>query len=490
MPIRTLRLTFVVAAVALLIGGVSAHRQSPVTTAVGVDPRFDRVVAAVEEKMTKLRVPGLALGVLADGQVRTRGFGITNVDHPLPVTDDTLFQIGSISKTFTGTAIMRLVERQQLSLDDPIRKYLPNFRVKDPEASARATVRDTLTHMGGWEGDLFDDPSSGDDALERIVERMATLEQTAKVGEMWGYNNAGFYLAGRVIEVVTGKPFERALRELVLDPLKIETAFFFPAEVMTRRFVVGHGAPNGVPAVIGPWPVPRAANAAGGISTDVASMLRYAAFHMGDGTADGAEVLSPTSLRQMRTTVAPKAGTDLTMGLTWHLSRVGSLSVVEHGGGTIGQISQLRLVPERQWALAIVTNSGRGAAINTHAMRTAMDAYFGVKHVTPAALPLEATALQEYVGTYRRQFADVSVTLDDDALRLQVMPKMPGLDGKIPPVPPPQRVGFLAKDRLVQLDGFNIGEPGGEFIRGADGRVAWLRTGRIHRKVESAPSTR
>src|SRR5688500_2549580 len=260
MTTPTVRLASIAAVFATLIGGLGAQRAAPAAV-TAADPRFNRVAAAVQEKMAELNVPGVALGILADGEVRTRGFGVTNVDHPLPVTDDTLFQIGSISKTFTGTAIMRLVERNQLRLDDPVRKYLPAFKVKDAEASARATVRDTLTHMGGWEGDFFDDPSSGDDALQRIVERMATLEQTAKVGEMWGYNNAGFYLAGRVIEVVTGKPFEKALRELVLDPIGIETAYFFPAEVMTRRFVAGHGAPKGVHAVIGPWPIPRAANA-------------------------------------------------------------------------------------------------------------------------------------------------------------------------------------------------------------------------------------
>ncbi|HUE85734.1 MAG TPA: serine hydrolase domain-containing protein [Vicinamibacterales bacterium] len=184
---RTVRLTFVAATITALFGGVSAQPQAPATYRAAADARFDRVVAAVQEKMAELGVPGVALGVLADGEVRTRGFGITNVDHSLPVTEDTLFQIGSISKTFTGTAIMRLVERNQLRLDDPVRKYLPGFRVKDAYASARATVRDTLTHMGGWEGDFFDDPSNGDDALERIVERMAALEQTAKLGEMWGY---------------------------------------------------------------------------------------------------------------------------------------------------------------------------------------------------------------------------------------------------------------------------------------------------------------
>ena len=132
------------------------------------------------------------------------------------------------------------------------------------------------------------------------------------------------------------------MRELVLDPIGIETAYYFPSDVMTRRFVVGHGMEKGAATVLTPWPVPRAANAAGGITTNVASMLRYAAFHMGDGTnRDGARVLSAASIVQMRSPVVPKAGTDLTMGLTWHLGRAGTLAVAEHGGGTIGQISTL-----------------------------------------------------------------------------------------------------------------------------------------------------
>jgi CubicO group peptidase (beta-lactamase class C family) len=483
---RRFRTVLLIPPVAALIAVTAA--QSP-DTPLAPDQRFDRVAAVVNEKMAELGVPGVALGILADGDVRTRAFGVTSMDHPLPVTDDTLFQIGSISKTFTGTAIMRLVERNQLRLDDPIRKYLPTFKVKDAEASRRATVRDTLTHMGGWEGDFFDDPSSGDDALQRIVERMATLEQTAKVGEMWGYNNAGFYAAGRIIEVVTGKPFERAMRDLVLDPLNIDSAYFFPADVMTRRFVVGHAAPKGKANVIGPWPVPRAANAAGGITTNVRSMLRYAAFHMGDGAAGTSQVLSLSSLQQMRSAVVAKAGTDQTMGLTWHLSRVGTLNVAEHGGGTIGQISQLRLVPERKWALAIVTNAGTGGTLNAHVLRAAMNAYFDVAEVRPSRISVDAATLNEYVGTYRRQFADVAVTVDGDALKMHVTPKMPGLDGKVPPPGPPQRVGFYAKDRLLRLDGPNAGDPAGEFIRGPSGRVAWYRGGRIHRRVDTATTT-
>ena len=104
-------------------------------------------------------------------------------------------------------------------------------------------------------------------------------------------------------------------------------------------------------------------------------------------------------------------------------------------------------------------------------------------------MTVAAGALQEYVGTYRRQFADVNITIDGDALKFQVTPKMPGLDGKIPPPPPPQRMGFHVKDRLLQLDGPNAGDPGGEFVRDAGGRAAWLRTGRIHRRLSGPAGT-
>ena len=470
----------VAATITLFVGLLvtSAARQAP------ADARFEKIAALVQAQMTELAVPGVAIGILDDGRVTTRAFGITNVDHPLPVTDDTLFQIGSISKTFTGTAIMRLVEQGKIELSAPIQRYLPAFRVKDAGASARATVQDTLTHMGGWEGDFFADPSSGDDALERQVEGMATLEQTARPGEMWGYNNAGFYAAGRIIEVVTKQPFEKTLKALVLDPLGLEHAYFFPADVMTRRFVVGHAATKNVPRVIGPWPVPRAANAAGGITTNVATMLKYAAFHMGDGTsADGTRVLSQASLQKMRSAIVSKAGSDLSMGLTWHLGKAGSLEFAEHGGGTNGQISHLRLVPGRRFAIAIVTNAGGGGNLNTNVVRAVMAEYLSVAEALPERVTMTGASLQEYAGTYRRQFADITVSVDGDVLKLETQPKMPGLDGKVPQTGPPQRLGFYAKDKLLRIEGPGKGTPAGEFVRGQDGKVAWLRMSRILRRV-------
>ena len=104
------------------------------------------------------KVPGLAVGVLHQGEVTAAGFGVTNVDHPLPVTADTLFQAGSISKTFTATLALRLVEMGKLDLNLPVRHYLPDFNVQAEEVATKATLRHLFTHMTGWRGIFLSTP--------------------------------------------------------------------------------------------------------------------------------------------------------------------------------------------------------------------------------------------------------------------------------------------------------------------------------------------
>src|SRR5262245_3298695 len=111
--------------------------------------------------MDRFRVPGVAVGVLHDGQESIEGFGVTSVEDPLPVDATALFQIGSITKTFTATAVMRLVEQGKLDLDVPFRTYLPDLWLVDESVAARVTLRHALTHVAGWPGDLFEDCGPG-----------------------------------------------------------------------------------------------------------------------------------------------------------------------------------------------------------------------------------------------------------------------------------------------------------------------------------------
>jgi CubicO group peptidase (beta-lactamase class C family) len=132
-----------------------------------MDPRLDSLI---RDGMSAYHVPGIAVGIWNDGEEELGGWGVTNVDHPLDVNGDTLFQIASITKTITATVIMRLVEEGKLDLDAPVRRYIPSFKLKDESAAAGATVKHLVTHTGGWLGDSFRDFGSGDDALAKYLD--------------------------------------------------------------------------------------------------------------------------------------------------------------------------------------------------------------------------------------------------------------------------------------------------------------------------------
>src|SRR3954467_3679442 len=185
--------------------------------------------AVLQEKLTELaealEVPGVAVGVLIDGEEHYAFHGVTSIENPLTVDENTLFQFGSTGKTFTATAMMRLVEQGKVDLDAPVRTYVPELRLKDEEVAQQVTVRQLFNHTAGWEGDLMDNTGDGDDALAKYVERMSKLEQVAPLGSTVSYNNASLSLAGRVIEKVTGQTFEQAIRDLLLEPLGLDHTF-------------------------------------------------------------------------------------------------------------------------------------------------------------------------------------------------------------------------------------------------------------------------
>jgi CubicO group peptidase (beta-lactamase class C family) len=439
----------------------------------------------IEAKMREHPVPGAAVGLIAAGEQTLTGFGVTNVDHPLSVDADTLFQIGSITKTFTATAIMRLVEQGKLALDAPIRTYLSDLRLKDEDVASRVTLRHLLTHHAGWFGDFFDDTGTNDDALARYVGRFSELEQLTPLGATWAYSNAGFALAARVMEVITDTTAEDALAALVLRPLGMTRSFFFARDVVTHRVAAGHFVYETGPAVARPWFVPRNAHAIGGIVSSVRDMLRYARFHLGDGTApDGTRLLSEQGLRAMR---APQvAGAlDNSMGLGWWLRQIGDVTLVSHGGGTIGQAALLVLVPEREFGLIVLTNSASGGAVTQAVTGWLLARKLGVKMPLPVPEERSADDLAAYSGTYDSPGARADLALEDGQLIIRVMQKVALAKEfeRKPPAPGPERVAACGLDRIVVLGGPFKGAEG-EFLRDDSGAIEWLRiAGRMHRRI-------
>jgi len=451
------------------------------------NPKFRELCGRIVKDMKRLKVPGIAIGVYHRGKEYAAGFGITSIEHPLPVTPDTLFQVGSISKTFTGTLMMILAEQGKVDLDAPVRKYIKDFKLHDENVAKNVTVRHLLTHMGGWVGDYFNDFGNGDDALDRMVKDIAKLPQVQPLGTIWSYNNTGFNIASRIIEIVTKKPYEQAAQEMLLDPLGLRMSFFYPSDILfTHRFVVGHQKMKNKIAVARPWAIGRAGNGVGGVVSTVHDLLKYARFHMGDGKSEsGKRVISRKSLEAMRVPQV-NAGGRGDMGITWFIRYADPLKVYAHGGATNGQQAYFFFIPEQDFALAILTNSDDGGIITAQSYGWALDLYFGIKLRTPKPIRTSPSDLKEYIGRYRIGTECFDLKAKGETLIYHHIPLggFPRPDSPPGPALPPMRFAFYEKDKVIGLD-----EPYkdalGDFIRSEHGKLQFFRVGgRAHKKVK------
>lgn len=448
----------------------------------------------LDELGGELDVPGVAAGVYVDGREIYAFHGVTSVDNPLPVDEATLFQFGSTGKTFTATAVLRLVDEGRVDLDAPVRTYVPELRLKDAGVAEAVTVLQLFNHTAGWDGDLFEDTGNGDDALARYVERMATIEQVTPLGATVSYNNASLSLAGRLIEKVTDEPYEVAMRELVLGPLGLDDTLFFANDVITRRFAVGHTRhDDGRITVNRPWALPRSAHPAGGMSAPAADQIAWARFHLGDGTAsDGTRVLSEELLRRMQEPTADMRGSALGdyVGISWLLRDLDGERVVAHGGTTNGQHSDFLLVPARDFAVISMANCGpNGSELNHHLTTWALEHFLGLEEKDPEPRPVDGATLAAYAGRYETIAATCTITAEGERLVARMAPKeqMAAVLGDADDDPPiPLMLVTGEGDPFVVPDGPAKGMRG-YFTRGGDGAVAGVHLGgRLAERVSPA----
>jgi CubicO group peptidase (beta-lactamase class C family) len=441
------------------------------------------------ELATELDVPGVSAGVLVDGEEHYAFHGVTSVPNPLPVDETTLFQFGSTGKTFTATAVMRLVDQGKVALDEPVRTYLPEFKLRDEDVAAKVTVLQLLNHTAGWEGDMMDDTGDGDDALEKYVARMERLQQVTPLGATVSYNNASLSVAGLVIARIQGTTYEKAIRDLLLDPLGLDHTFFFPNEIMTRRFAVGHRRDDdGTFSVARPWALPRGNAPAGGMSANARDQIAWARFHLGDGTAPvGTRLLSKELLELMKQPTMSMQGSAIGdfVGISWLIKDVGGVRLVGHGGTTNGQYSNFTLVPERGFAYISMTNCGpNGHQLNELLEKWALEHYVGVVDVEPEQLSLGEDALQDYTGRFETIAAIVDIALDGGRLSatVTIKPEMAAVlreQGEdVPDEQPPVPLAIIAGegDPYIVPDGPAKGMRG-YFARDEAGRVTGVHLG-------------
>lgn len=471
---------------ALGLGSTGLERLSKRRTPGRSDARFDEISHLIELKMAQYRTTGVAFGLSKEGVSQRRGFGITNADNPQPITEDTVFPIASISKTAVGTAMMRLRDQGRVDIEAPVRQYLPNFRVADEVMTREVRIWHLLTHTPGWEGQLST-PDRGPATLQSFTDGLGDLPPLARPGEVWSYNNAGWGVAGRVIEAVTDSTINEALDRLVFEPLGLDRAFSRTGEAMTYRFAAPHRESAGQTLVNHAFQLP-ANVAAGGCAMSVENLVRYAEFHLGDGTTvSGERLLARASLEAMRTPRIRKNSSTDAMGLGWHLRTLGGVLTAQHGGTLGGHCLHVQLVPERNLCFAILTNHRDGWRLNEDVAAEILASYEGLtlapgqrtggnrggnERMTNHAPPLTTQpTLGDYVGTYQRlPVGDVVVR--EEAGRLWIGSAENGYG-----------LVFWAPDMTYSTGPGAFEGMAVEFIRDDAGIVTWVRVnGRIARK--------
>ncbi|MVN87076.1 serine hydrolase [Deinococcus sp. HMF7620] len=463
-------------------------------------PRSDALLAAAFETEARrlhreFRTPGVSLALLLPGGDYYVNLGVTSLEHPLPVTEETIFQIGSTTKTLTSLVCSTLVAEGRLDLDQPVRTYLPEFRLQDEHAAEHATVRDLLTHQGGWLGDLFEDTGEGDDAVARGLDKLAESPQVVPLRGHWSYNNAGFFVAGRVIEVVTGQTFEQAVTERIFVPLGMDHSFFFTNQIMTHRFATGHNKVGEEFRAQRPWMMMRSAAPAGSsCSSTAVDMAKYAHYLM-DGTVPPAPTpvdeeapekesapaepplaaVSRESLWAERLPIGAAfngfPGERGFIGQSWFVDEYEGTTILSHGGTTLGQTSDFWVSPDRRVAFISMTNASNGHALNRKLSEWVKREVLGLTAPELDTYEHEEAGLADFAGAYTAvgQPYKLNAESRSGALVLTIPDTAAGGSQDL-------NVRFIGPDRALvaggDADGLGI-----EFLRSGDGTVDFMRFG-------------
>jgi CubicO group peptidase (beta-lactamase class C family) len=355
----------------------------------------DQIRTLVETERERFGVPGCAVVVVKDGEVLlAAGFGQRDVDADLPVDADTLFPIGSSTKTFTAAVLATLVDEGTLDFDVPVTSYLPGFALQDPIATQLLSVRDCLSHRSGLpRHDMI--WYAGDGTLDRdeVIGRIRHLTPTQPFRQAWQYNNLLYLTAGHLAGKLTGGSYEDAVRERVLAPLGMVRTNF---SVVQTQADSNHAKPYVRPfgesiAKQVPFASLDLAGPAGNINSSVNELVPWLRTLLAQGV-DGREPLLSTSvLKELRTPAWPVvplfdggAARNVGYGLGLVIEEYRGKRVTHHGGNIDGFSSQVLTVPDEGIGIAVLTNLN-GTSLRDALPYLILDALDGVEPVDHGA---------------------------------------------------------------------------------------------------------
>jgi len=393
--------------------------------------------ATLESAVQRHHVAGANLAVFHNGELITAAAGVANTAAGIEMTPDTLVHIHSITKVFTVTLIMQLVDEGQLDLGDPVLRYLPDLKLKDSEALERITVKMLLNHTSGIDGDMLPDCGHDDETIEKAILRFAKFDQIHEPGTACSYCNGALVIAGYLAQQITGKSWHNLVKEKIFAPLDMENSAVLPEDALLHRCSVGHyfnpitgEIERGDSAFMPLSFAPSGSN----LMLSASDLVIFARTHIRNGIGpNGKRILSEQSakaMRQMTVKDVPLHNVN-GIGLGWLLFNNG---VVGHSGGGAGNVSMLYVYPQKEFALAILANTNNGAVMIKEVIKPLIkeianiplygdydELCHGVKDVV--------VDVTRYVGVYENISTRYEITAQSSGLGLSVQGKFEMNDG-------------------------------------------------------------
>jgi CubicO group peptidase (beta-lactamase class C family) len=387
---RTTATRFLVFFMAVACGIASAVLVS--TPAAADDgPDLGAIDRYVRSEMDAQRIPGLALGILhGDRIVHVQGFG--QADRPgRDVTVQTPFLIGSVTKSFTALAIMQLSEAGRVQLDAPVQRYLPWWRVADPDASTQVTVRHLLYQVSGLSkatGNAY--ATSGDtheSALEDRVRALRDAELSQPVGTTWQYSNANYWTLGMIVQAVSGQSYEAYIQQHIFDPLEMSNSYTSRAEAAQHGLPTGHRYWYGFP-VASELPFDRGGLSSGGLSASAQDMTSYLGLYLNHGRHGATALVSPAGAAELQRAGVSTGLDGVSYAMGWDVGQVHGVPTVSHDGSGFDSHANVVLIPDRQWGVVVMENG-----------ENSPDEFFGSRRMTGIANGVAAMLIGEEAPT-------------------------------------------------------------------------------------------
>jgi len=433
------------------IGALSIIGSSLLSASGSIDPVIQQRLEKIDPMMNKalkvLQIPGASVGVVVDGKVvYAKGYGVRNFSKTSPVTENSLFAIGSCSKAFTTFALGQLVDEGKIGWDDPVIKYIQEFRLHDIHATHHLTIKDLVTHRSGlprhdfvWYNSKF--------SRSELLKRLQHLEPTSDLREKFQYNNLMYAVAGLVIERVTGQTWEEFIQNRIFDPIGMKLSNFSVEDSQkSNNHASPHSERNEKVEVI-PFRNLSNIGPAGSINSSVSDMVKWIQVQLSDGALEGKRFIAKATLEEMHVVQMPmpyplseETPYLFGYGLGWMTGIHKGHYTVTHGGGIDGFISSVVLFPKEKVGVVVLTNSDSHGLFPTSAAYGIADLLMGIeddqwlskveekeqqiktllKKAENEDSPTEnlaAASFERYTGEFEHPgYGTVQISLDQDSL--------------------------------------------------------------------------